>query len=59
VIKYFKRKTGVKNDEIYSKIIPDPIKSTFWGGFAVDADFSDTFSGSIEGSFFMKIGKIQ
>jgi hypothetical protein len=25
------------------------IKVTFWGGFAVDADFSDRFSGSIEG----------
>jgi hypothetical protein len=25
------------------------IKSCFWGGFAVDADFSDAFSGSIEG----------
>jgi hypothetical protein len=26
-----------------------PINFTFWGGFAVDADFSDAFSGSIEG----------
>jgi hypothetical protein len=25
------------------------IKFTFWGGFAVDADFGDAFSGSIEG----------
>jgi hypothetical protein len=25
------------------------IKSSFWGGFAVDADFGDAFSGSIEG----------
>jgi hypothetical protein len=25
------------------------INFTFWGGFAVDADFSDRFSGSIEG----------
>jgi hypothetical protein len=25
------------------------IKSTFWGGFAVDADFGDGFSGCIEG----------
>jgi hypothetical protein len=24
------------------------IKLTFWGGFAVDADFTDGFSGSIE-----------
>jgi hypothetical protein len=30
------------------------IKITFWGGFAVDADFSDAFSGSIEGPFFRK-----
>jgi hypothetical protein len=45
---------GVKNDQIYGKIIPDPIKFTFWGGFAVDADFSDGFSGCIEGPFFGK-----
>jgi hypothetical protein len=25
------------------------INFTFWGGFAVDADFGDGFSGSIEG----------
>jgi hypothetical protein len=25
------------------------INSLFWGGFAVDADFTDGFSGSIEG----------
>jgi hypothetical protein len=25
-----------------------PINFTFWGGFAVDADFTDGFSGSIE-----------
>jgi hypothetical protein len=24
-------------------------RTTFWGGFAVDADFGDGFSGSIEG----------
>jgi hypothetical protein len=30
------------------------IKVTFWGGFAVDADFSDGFSGCIEGPFFQK-----
>jgi hypothetical protein len=41
----------------YIKIIPDPIKLTFWGGFAVDADFSDAFSGSIEGPFFQKISE--
>jgi hypothetical protein len=35
----------------------DGIKFTFWGGFAVDADFSDAFSGSIEGPNFVKIGK--
>jgi hypothetical protein len=33
----------------------NPINITFWGGFAVDADFSDAFSGSIEGPFFRKI----
>jgi hypothetical protein len=33
------------------------IKVTFWGGFAVDADFSDGFSGSIEGPFFQKIAE--
>jgi hypothetical protein len=32
----------------------NPINSTFWGGFAVDADFSDAFSGSIEGPIFVK-----
>jgi hypothetical protein len=31
------------------EIIKNGIKTTFWGGFAVDADFSDGFSGSIEG----------
>jgi hypothetical protein len=34
--------------------IPDPIKTTFWGGFAVDADFGDGFSGSIEGPKIVK-----
>jgi hypothetical protein len=28
--------------------LKNTIKLTFWGGFAVDADFSDRFSGSIE-----------
>jgi hypothetical protein len=28
--------------------------TTFWGGFAVDADFGDGFSGSIEGPIFGK-----
>jgi hypothetical protein len=36
------------------EIIKVSIKITFWGGFAVDADFGDGFSGSIEGP---KIGK--
>jgi hypothetical protein len=27
---------------------------TFWGGFAVDADFADGFSGSIEDPKIMK-----
>jgi hypothetical protein len=31
-----------------------PIKMTFWGGFAVDADFGDGFSGSIEGPKIIK-----
>jgi hypothetical protein len=35
--------------EIGSRIIKNTINSTFWGGFAVDADFGDGFSGSIEG----------
>jgi hypothetical protein len=30
------------------------IKTTFWGGFAVDADFGDSFSGSIEGPKIVK-----
>jgi hypothetical protein len=30
------------------------IKFTFEGGFAVDADFTDGFSGSIEGPKFVK-----
>jgi hypothetical protein len=45
---------GVKNDQNYDEIIPDPIKTTFWGGFAVDADFGDAFSGSIEGPKIQK-----
>jgi hypothetical protein len=31
--------------------------TTFWGGFAVDADFGDGFSGSIEGPKIMKNAK--
>jgi hypothetical protein len=31
------------------KINKFAINSLFWGGFAVDADFGDGFSGSIEG----------
>jgi hypothetical protein len=34
--------------------IPTPINFTFQGGFAVDADFTDGFSGSIEGPKIMK-----
>jgi hypothetical protein len=30
------------------------INSSFWGGFAVDADFGDGFSGSIEGPKMVK-----
>jgi hypothetical protein len=30
------------------------INFTFWGGFAVDADFGDGFSGSIEDPKFSK-----
>jgi hypothetical protein len=35
--------------EIGSRINKNPINFTFRGGFAVDADFGDGFSGSIEG----------
>jgi hypothetical protein len=35
--------------KIGSRIIKISIKRSFWGGFAVDADFGDGFSGSIEG----------
>jgi hypothetical protein len=31
------------------EFIENSINVTFWGGFAVDADFTDGFSGSIEG----------
>jgi hypothetical protein len=31
-----------------SEFIKIAIKMCFWGGFAVDADFTDGFSGSIE-----------
>jgi hypothetical protein len=34
--------------------LKNPINFSFWGGFAVDADFSDTFSGYIEGPKNMK-----
>jgi hypothetical protein len=40
--------------EIGSRIIKTPINFTFGGGFAVDADFGDGFSGSIEGPKIMK-----
>jgi hypothetical protein len=38
----------------WSKFDKIAIKTSFWGGFAVDADFSDAFSGSIEGPKIMK-----
>jgi hypothetical protein len=43
-------------DEIGSRIYKKWHKITFWGGFAVDADFTDGFSGSIEDP---KINKIR
>jgi hypothetical protein len=30
------------------ELLKNAIKMTFWGGFAVDADCGDGFSGSIE-----------
>jgi hypothetical protein len=36
------------------EFIRNPIKITFEGGFAVDADFGDGFSGSIEGPKIIK-----
>jgi hypothetical protein len=39
----------------YKSILENVINFTFWGGFAVDADFSDAFSGSIEGPQNSKI----
>jgi hypothetical protein len=36
------------------EILKIPIKFTFEGGFAVDADFGDGFSGSIEGPKMVK-----
>jgi hypothetical protein len=44
-------------DEIGSRNYKRRIKFTFGGGFAVDADFGDGFSGSIEGPKIQKIGK--
>jgi hypothetical protein len=32
----------------YRNFNKNAINSSFWGGFAVDADFTDGFSGSIE-----------
>jgi hypothetical protein len=52
-IKYFiKNGYGTK---LGSEFIKSTIKITFEGGFAVDADFSDAFSGSIEGPKIIKI----
>jgi hypothetical protein len=44
----------VYGTKLGSKFIKYPIKITFWGGFAVDADFGDGFSGSIEGPKMVK-----
>jgi hypothetical protein len=41
-------------DKIGSRNYKNRIKFTFWGGFAVDADFGDGFSGSIEGPKMVK-----
>jgi hypothetical protein len=49
-----------KRTKIVLKMVQDrnfykiTIKTTFWGGFAVDADFGDGFSGSIEGPKIVK-----
>jgi hypothetical protein len=39
------------------ELLKNSINFTFRGGFAVDADFGDGFSGSIEGPKIMKIRK--
>jgi hypothetical protein len=39
------------------EFIKNAIIFTFQGGFAVDADFTDGFSGSIEGPKIVKIAK--
>jgi hypothetical protein len=39
---------GSRIIKIVDKLTRKTIKVTFWGGFAVDADFGDGFSGSIE-----------
>jgi hypothetical protein len=44
---------GLRN-KIGSRNIKIPINFTFRGGFAVDADFTDGFSGSIEGPKIVK-----
>jgi hypothetical protein len=36
------------------ELLKNGIIFTFWGGFAVDADFADGFSGSIEGPKIVK-----
>jgi hypothetical protein len=43
----------------YRRFYKLPHKFHFSGGFAVDADFGDGFSGSIEGPKIMKIGKFR
>jgi hypothetical protein len=40
--------------KVGSRIYKTRIKTTFRGGFAVDADFGDGFSGSIEGPKMLK-----
>jgi hypothetical protein len=40
--------------DFYRPFYKFTINSTFWGGFAVDADFGDGFSGSIEGPKIVK-----
>jgi hypothetical protein len=47
----------VSGTKLGREFIRISIKVTFWGGFAVDADFTDGFSGSIEGPKIMKIRK--
>jgi hypothetical protein len=45
----------VLKSDFYRRFYKIPINFLFWGGFAVDADFGDGFSGSIEGPKIVKI----